>query len=580
MRASLLSCLALLAAAQPAAAQAPPGPDPPSFVDSVEVNLVNVEVLVTGRKGRRVVDLARDDFEVFEDGERVEITHFRAPRPVPPELGEAPEPAEPPLPARPGKPSPTVAAPEPPLHLLLFVDSRNLRLHARRQLFQALRESLSREPGPVRLMLVTYDGRLRVRHGFDSPRSEVLATLAEIEHGRLRSSAEGRRQAQEMAAVAAELVEAPDALTRASAESRRDSALYELQAYAESERHEALRTVEVLRQLAFSLGGIAGRKSILYAGDELTMAPAAELFAAADTAFGGPQGAASGSRRLDLYRDFQGLVRQANASGVSFYTLTPPSHQHLGDVTRGEIGPPGYESSIQSEKQARIKETVCLMSDSTGGLCQSGGSDFSLLIDDTLEDLEASYSLGYVPDRPPDDEFHTIEVRVRRRGLKTRHREGYVDRTANDRLRERLAAALWFDARRDDLGVEVRIEAQRPLTKGRFLVPVQVTVPAARLTLLPSSGDVLTAQGKLLVLVATESGRLTTAQEIPLAFEVAAAKQEGAVYAHRLDLHLERGKQKLAIGVWDEVARQGSFLGRAIAVGADPGAAKAAGGRD
>ncbi len=264
-------------------------------------------------------------------------------------------------------------------------------------------------------------------------------------------------------------------------------------------------------------------------------------------------------------------MRQANASGVSFYTLNPPSYQHLGDVTLAELGPPGYESSIQSEKQARVKEAACLMSDTTGGLCQSGGSDFSLLIDDTLEDLGTSYSLGYVPDRPPDGELHKIEVRVKRPGLKTRHREGYVDRTAKDRLRERLAAALWFGAGEDDLGVAVEVEVEQPLEKGRFLVPVQVTVPAARFTLLPSADPaVLAARGKLLVLAATESGRLTTADELPLSFEVAAAKLAAGtevIYAHRVDLHLQRGAHKLAIGVWDEVARQGSFLGRTIEVG-------------
>lgn len=586
MNAPILLLLALLAVPAPLPAEEPPDPERPQagFVDSVEVRLVDLVVQVSDRKGRRVIDLERDDFEVFEDGQRVEIGLFRAPRPAAPGIVEAPRSS----PGRPAEPARLAASRgptlrEPPLHLLLFVDTTNLRLHHRRQLFRDLKKSLSREPGSLRLMLVTYDGKLRVRHGFDSPTEQVLETLAEIEGGRMVSAGESSRRAEELAAVATELASAArasnPASARAAAESRRDSALAELQAYAESERHEVLRTLEVLRQLAFSLGGIAGRKSILYAGDELTMAPAAELYTAADLAFGGggPQGTpASGARRLDLYRDFEGLVRQANASGVTFYTLTPPSHQHLGDVTIGTLGPPGYESSIRSEKEARIKEAACLMSQTTGGLCQSGGSDFRLLIDDTLEDLGTFYSLGYVPDRPADGEFHRIEVKVKRRGLRIRHREGYVDRTANDRLRERLAAALWFDAWEDDLGVEVSLEEQRPLdNRSRFVVPVQVTVPAAAFALVPSADrDVRTARGRLFVLAATGNGRLVTAEEFPLAFEVEAAKlasQTEVVYAHRLDLHLGPGVHRLAVGLWDEVAQQGSFLSRSVAVGAADG---------
>ena len=587
MLTSILLLFLFLAVPLAAPAGEPSAPERPQagFIESVEVNLVDLVVQVSDRKGRRVVDLVREDFEVYEDGKRVEITPFRAPRPAVGGAREAPRPSPPERPAETVRPAAARGATpgQPPLHLLLFVDTTNLRLHHRRQLFRDLERSLSREPGSLRLMLATYDGTLRVRHGFDSPIEEVLATLAEIEGGRMASAGESRRRAEELAAVAAELETTArasnPASARAAAEGRRDSALAELQAYAESERHEALQTLGVLRQLAFSLGGIAGRKSILYAGAELSMAPASELYTAANLAFGaeGPQGApATGARRLDLYRDFEGLVRQANASGVSFYTLTPPIYQHLGDVAIGHLGPPGFESSIQSEKQARVKEAACLMSQTTGGLCQSGGSDFRLLIDDTLEDLETFYSLGYLPDRPSDGELHRIEVKVKRRGLRVRHREGYVDRTANDRLRERLAAALWFDAEEDDLGIEVSLEDPRSLGKqGRFVVPVQVVVPAASLALLPSADpDFRVARGRLMVLASTGSGRLTTAEELPVSFRVEAAKLAsgtGVVYAHRVDLHLDRGVHRLAVGLWDEVGQQGSFLSRSVAVGASDG---------
>ena len=587
--ASLLLLVPLLAAPRPSPAEEPGVADRSrsSYVDSVDVNQVNVEVLVTGRKGRRIVDLGRDDFELFEDGRRVEITHFRAPKPLIPRAAAT---AEPPRPETGREPPPPAEALEPPSYLLLFVDTLNLRPRHRRQLFEALRESLSREPGSPRLMLVTYDGRLRVRHGFDSSTEEVLATLAGSERGRLAAQGESERRAAELAAAAAELraAEGGSAQDLEAARSRRDSALAELAAYAESESQEILRTLDVLRQLVFSLGGIAGRKSILYAGDNLTMAPASELQAAAANAFGGqvsaPGATAPGSRGRDLYRDFEGLVRQANASGVSIYTLTPPSHGHLGDVTVASAGPPGFQSAIRSEREARIKEAVCLISHTTGGRCQSGGTDFSLLIDGTLEDLETLYSLGYVPDRTPDGKFHRIEVRVKRRGLETRHREGYVDRTADDRLRERLAAALWFDAEENQLGVELVLEEQTPLGKrGRFVVPVQMTVPAESFALLPSADpDVLAARGRILIVAAAANGRLTVSEEIPLSFEVDAARLAAGVepaYSHRLRLQMGRGNERIALGVWDEIGRRGSFMARSLAAGDAKPAAAAASGR-
>ncbi len=47
-----------------------------TFGEVIEVDLVNVEVWVRDPEGNPVTGLTADDFAVFEDGERVEITHF------------------------------------------------------------------------------------------------------------------------------------------------------------------------------------------------------------------------------------------------------------------------------------------------------------------------------------------------------------------------------------------------------------------------------------------------------------------------------------------------------------------------
>jgi hypothetical protein len=57
------------------------------FFDTVQVNLINVDVCVTDRAGRPVTGLQLEDFEVFEDGHSVKVTNFfaaiRRCRPVP-----------------------------------------------------------------------------------------------------------------------------------------------------------------------------------------------------------------------------------------------------------------------------------------------------------------------------------------------------------------------------------------------------------------------------------------------------------------------------------------------------------------
>lgn len=66
--------------------QPPEDADPPAFRFTSGVELINVMATVTDTRGRFVSDLEKDDFLVYEDGERQRITHFSSER-VPVSLG-------------------------------------------------------------------------------------------------------------------------------------------------------------------------------------------------------------------------------------------------------------------------------------------------------------------------------------------------------------------------------------------------------------------------------------------------------------------------------------------------------------
>ena len=73
---------ATLPATHPVAAQEAP----PAFGERVEVEVVNVDVVVTDASGRRITDLIREDFRLEVDGKAVPIDYFAppgAPRPRP-----------------------------------------------------------------------------------------------------------------------------------------------------------------------------------------------------------------------------------------------------------------------------------------------------------------------------------------------------------------------------------------------------------------------------------------------------------------------------------------------------------------
>ena len=67
----LVPLLGICLAAGPAAAQ-----PTDMFVDTVDVKVVEIDVVVTDRRGRPVGGLGREDFEVSVDGAPVEVANF------------------------------------------------------------------------------------------------------------------------------------------------------------------------------------------------------------------------------------------------------------------------------------------------------------------------------------------------------------------------------------------------------------------------------------------------------------------------------------------------------------------------
>src|SRR5947207_5107605 len=55
----------------------------PRSGETIDVSIVNLDVIVTDKRGHRVHGLTKDDFEVFEDGKPQSISNFAAYAPEP-----------------------------------------------------------------------------------------------------------------------------------------------------------------------------------------------------------------------------------------------------------------------------------------------------------------------------------------------------------------------------------------------------------------------------------------------------------------------------------------------------------------
>ena len=172
------------------------------FVDTVNVQVVNVDVYVTDKKGNRVTGLTRDDFELYEDRRPVKITNFYA--------VEGGRPLEGPTVS--ALPTGATAAPQPlpyeprlaedvpadqRLFLVVYVDNFNIHPANRNRVMQDLGYFLSTEVKPGdEVMLVSYDRSLKVRRPFTADPAVVARSLEELERltGHASSRDDERRQ--------------------------------------------------------------------------------------------------------------------------------------------------------------------------------------------------------------------------------------------------------------------------------------------------------------------------------------------------------------------------------------------------
>src|SRR5688500_15126490 len=123
---ALTACLLLLPAGSALAQQKPASPEvvDQDLGEIVNVNVVNVDVYVTDKSGKRIQGLTKDDFEVLENGKKVAITNFYAVEGGKAKMiGDDPVPAAQ-VPATPGPPGQAAPLPEDQrLRLVVYIDN-------------------------------------------------------------------------------------------------------------------------------------------------------------------------------------------------------------------------------------------------------------------------------------------------------------------------------------------------------------------------------------------------------------------------------------------------------------------------
>ncbi len=550
----------------------------------IEVRVVNVDVTVNDRKGRPVAGLERADFEVQVDGKAVEIVNFYAVEPASSPRGGAGTT----LPAIDTTPPETGTAPARPLQLAILVDSSNVEAHARNEALERMRDFLRAHlRAGAQVMLAA--PRRGANAGTVAPYNVFTDRLDLVERGldELAATPAQDRRLAEFREILQD-IGVSLAASSASVRGRVRSLEARIRAFSAEASRGTARTAADLRRLVDRLAGLPGRKAILYLGGGLSLRPGEALSGALNQAIGRyvtqlPEGARAPDLPAPSPDDDSGellaLARYASVRGVAFYAVAvgDPMPGASATISRGSVeagsgATPGQEESwapaVGNRRQFDLESSLQLLAGATGGLA-TGGRDLGRLLDRLLEDSRAFFSLGIQPPDADPGEVHRLEVRIRGKRLRVRHRETFRAMSRDEEAAARTLSALWATVN-DPNPLKIRLEAGDPRPAGNdvYSVPFSVQLPVAALAIAPR-GEV--HAGQVSIFFAARD-RLAAGPVRKAVFPITLPDSEileamGRMADYRLELEMQQGPGKIAVGVRDDLDPRLSVHTLALVVG-------------
>jgi len=391
----------LLAAAAVVSAQQPqPAQQKPTF--SAGVTLVTTDVIVRDGHGQFVADLARDDFQVLEDGQAQEIVSF-----VLVHGGRSYNVAAPPPAAQEGilLPASRPATDEAGRVLLIFVDDAHLEAlntHHLRALLKKVADTLVHDGDLVSLVTtgtssvsvpLTYDRKM-IDQAIDKVTGNGLTFL---DITQLSEGPSGPANLRQRAANAfATAYQTINELERVR--NKRKAVIWVSQGYDFNPFEGARRGTDRV------FGGRYGSPTRDLIRDETNpFFRSANVFAEAD-----------------LVAQLQEITRAANRANATLFTIDP----------RGLVGTTDAGQQIdQDEWTTHLQKTQSSMrtlAENTGGFAVLNSNDFGPALKRIDAETSDYYVLGFYSSNPdPGKRVRELEVKVRRPDLEVHARRFY-----------------------------------------------------------------------------------------------------------------------------------------------------------
>jgi VWFA-related protein len=422
---------ALFVALTPSLSAQQPPPSQPTF--ETQSTIVLLDVVVRDRKGRPVRDLRPEELQVFEDGQRRELTSFRLVE------GQASEERVAPSAASGLQPDPRRQVSLVTMVFDKLMDGRQLSQQA------ALDFLANNMESNVWVSVWTIDQRLYLRQEFTQDRYLLRQAILKatgttsVAAASLSGEAAAQDQLSQQATNIAGGLQAAAAGSAAGAGGADSSAIGSANAEAQmaaviagilrftssiQRQQQGQSSLYPLLGMVKAQGRLAGRKTMLYFSEGLVVPKnLEEVF---KTAIGEANRA-----NVTIYAvDARGLgsARDTDATRDQLLQAARTSQQQMARRGAGAVSVDEVMIAENAEEslRANLQESLNEFAKSTGGFLIADTNDFKPAMARVATDIGSYYEAAYAPAAQEfDGKFRRIDVKVTRPGVTVQSRSGY-----------------------------------------------------------------------------------------------------------------------------------------------------------
>ena len=384
----------------------------PGVRAAVDVTVMDLDVVATGKDGRNVPDLTRAEISVTVDGKPLPLDYFariEAGQLHGPDLATA----------SPDFILETTAAGADryvPRQFLVFFDDEHLLPFDRKRVLEGLRDFVTRLSPSDSMAILSYNSSSHVVTPFTSSKETLLDGLSRLEKVASRGFFWESQYRQDVNRARRSPAWTRDAIIRT---------------YGDQIRGREKGTLDELKRAFAALAARSGKRVAFWVSSGIELRPG-QTFA---------QALASTSLSQFDYsvtEDFRAVVAEANRSGITVHALDARGLASDVDASESEPSPvAGFAADVNR------REALASVAEETGGILVRNRNTFGGALERIYQESASYYSIGVtLTTLDPKKTDHAVRVTSTRSGVTLRARRAYGAKTADASARDRMELAL------------------------------------------------------------------------------------------------------------------------------------------